>query len=112
MEKSRILLTFAVPTFLFIVVSVPLVFNKIPSNSLYGIRIPKTLSSPDLWFKANHYAGKCFLIAGLCSVVGYFCLFLNKEKLSIDSLNSVAFFLFILPNIVALVKSLFYIKNL
>jgi hypothetical protein len=42
---------------LFILISLPLVLEKIPMNRLYGFRIEKAFSSEENWFKINHYGG-------------------------------------------------------
>lgn len=48
-----------------IVLSIPLIFEKIPPNSLYGFRTPKTRYDADIWYQANKFAGKTIFLAGL-----------------------------------------------
>lgn len=43
---------------LFILISVPLVLNKIPMNSFYGFRIPKAFRSEADWYAINEYGGR------------------------------------------------------
>lgn len=43
---------------LFIVISLPLVLEKIPMNSLYGVRFKKSYESEENWYKINRYGGK------------------------------------------------------
>jgi hypothetical protein len=42
---------------LFILISIPLVLEKIPMNRLYGFRVQKAFSSDENWFKINRYGG-------------------------------------------------------
>ena len=44
-------------------VAVPMVLGRVPPNSAYGYRTPKTLSSERIWYPANRFAGWAFLIA-------------------------------------------------
>jgi len=46
------------------VLAVPLALGMVPPNGLYGFRTPKTLSSPDIWYPANRFAGWLMIAAG------------------------------------------------
>lgn len=50
---------------LVILVSVPLIFQLIPRNRLYGFRIPRTLESDAVWYPANKMAGILLVVAGV-----------------------------------------------
>lgn len=50
---------------LMILLSLPMIFRRVPPNPLYGFRTRATLSDPDLWYAANAYAGKWLLADGL-----------------------------------------------
>ncbi|HKV55306.1 MAG TPA: SdpI family protein [Candidatus Binataceae bacterium] len=52
-----------------IVVSIPLILERVGPNRYYGFRTPKTLSSPEIWYAANSVAGKDLLIAGVVVVL-------------------------------------------
>jgi uncharacterized membrane protein len=58
-----LLLTLAVPVVL-ILVAIPLILEKIPRNPLYGFRTAYTMSSDEVWFRANKISGVALLIAG------------------------------------------------
>ena len=49
-------------------VSVPMILGKVPPNSVYGFRTPKTLSSQDVWYPANRAAGWLMLVAAVISI--------------------------------------------
>jgi hypothetical protein len=55
-----------------IVLSVPLIFGKIPMNRVYGIRVRKAFASLSNWYAINAYGGKVFLGFGLfLALFGY-----------------------------------------
>jgi hypothetical protein len=39
-------------------ISVPLVYNKIPMNHIYGIRFKQSFESQEKWYKINAYGGR------------------------------------------------------
>ena len=40
------------------IISLPLVYRKVPMNSLYGIRIPAAFESEERWYDINAYGGR------------------------------------------------------
>jgi hypothetical protein len=74
--------------------SVPLILQKISPNGVYGFRIPATLNNPDLWYKANAYAGRRFLVVGLGTAVGAIILyFTSPSDVYIYALSCLGLFL-------------------
>jgi SdpI/YfhL protein family len=55
---------FLVDGLLFAAIGVPLALDKVPPNSWYGFRTPKTLSDPDIWYAINRSSGIDLMIAG------------------------------------------------
>lgn len=49
---------------LLIALSVPLILGKVPRNGIYGFRTPYTLSSDQVWYRANKIAGIALAVAG------------------------------------------------
>ncbi|MEN6319819.1 MAG: SdpI family protein [Syntrophaceae bacterium] len=47
----------------FVVISLPLIFRKVPRNPVYGYRTRATLQNDALWYDANAYFGRWFLAA-------------------------------------------------
>ena len=43
--------------------SMPLILKLVPPNGFYGFRTPVTMSSRDVWYPANAFAGWALLIA-------------------------------------------------
>ncbi len=56
---------FFIPSALIALLSLPLVFGWIPRQSFYGARTAKTLSSNEIWYPANRFAG-ITLVASSC----------------------------------------------
>lgn len=56
--------------FLFIVLSVPLIQERVPPNSSYGFRTAKSLSDPKIWYAINRISGVDLLIAGVLITLG------------------------------------------
>lgn len=50
---------------LYIGISIPLIMGKVPPNAYYGFRTAKTMSNPDIWYKANAYSGWALLVSGV-----------------------------------------------
>nr|MBU1328460.1 SdpI family protein [Candidatus Omnitrophota bacterium] len=97
---------------LLIIISIPLIVNKIPPNCLYGFRLRKTLSDKGIWYKANRYGGTCLVMSGLIALIGCIVLLLYKDKLSFGMINGLSLELLIIPVIVSLILTLVYIKRL
>lgn len=63
-------LLFAGVGVLFIVLSVPLIQERVPPNSTYGFRTAKSLSDPKIWYVINRISGCDLLIAGALITLG------------------------------------------
>ena len=46
----------------FIIIALPLIFGKIPMNSIYGFRFSKAFESDELWYRINAFGGKQLLL--------------------------------------------------
>ena len=97
---------------LFIGISIPLVMEKIKPNQLYGFRTPKTLTDERVWYKANKYMGKDFVI------FGFFIILYNLAVLILPK-NFLSYLLFpgniiilIAGTALVLIRSLLYLKKL
>ena len=54
---------FLIPSVIFFILSIPLILGLVPPNRGYGIRTPKTLSRPGLWYSANRFGGWALLVS-------------------------------------------------
>ena len=71
-----VLITDMVISVLLIVVAVPLLKNRVAPNGAYGVRIPKSLASPENWYVINRYGAKQLILWSgaslLAAIVGFF----------------------------------------
>jgi uncharacterized membrane protein len=67
-----------------IAVSLPLVFNLIPPNWLYGFRTARTMSSEEVWYPANRVAGMAMAFAG---VVWLLAAFLSASEVRVITIG-------------------------
>ena len=110
--KLKPIISSILSALLFIIISIPLIINKIPPNCLYGFRLRKTLSDKGIWYKGNKYGGICLAVSGLITLIGCVALLLNKDKLSFDIINGLNLGLLFIPIIVSVTLTLIYIKRL
>ena len=54
---------------LFIVAGLPLARNMIPPNHWGGVRLRKTLSDERIWYLANSYCGRAYVLHGSIIIV-------------------------------------------
>ncbi len=47
------------------IIALPLYFEKIPPNGLYGFRVKKTMENPDIWYPVNKYSSRWLIAAGI-----------------------------------------------
>ncbi|MCK4902453.1 MAG: SdpI family protein [Thermoplasmatales archaeon] len=111
-DSLLITLIFIIAGTLEIIQAIPLIQEKIKRNKLYGFRTPKTLSSDEIWYKANKYVGKDFVFSGIILVVGSLFLLLFKESISIEEIVWIELILVFLPLAILLIKGFNYLKSL
>jgi len=70
MQTQTVLLVVCALLFL---LTLPLVFRLVPPNRIYGFRTQKTLSSRDIWYRANVFAGYALMIAAAVTAVIISC---------------------------------------
>ena len=70
------LITICVLYAVFCVVSLPLIFRKVPRNPIYGYRTRATLSDDELWYEANAYFGRWFVVTSLVAAVAAVTMYL------------------------------------
>jgi hypothetical protein len=86
--------------------SIPMILGKVPPNRLYGFRTRLTLSSPDVWYPANRFAGRALTVGALVSLAG---LQLLPDAFLANPLVSLA--VFVVPLVAAMLASLAYVRR-
>jgi uncharacterized membrane protein len=73
MNLKLALIAYVLPG-LAIVFGTPMAFGLIPPNRFFGFRTRKTLSSADVWYRANRISGLSLVVAGIAAL-GHNALF-------------------------------------
>lgn len=71
--------------------ALPLLFNRVQRNSLYGFRTKLTLSSDEIWYPANRYVAKTVIAWGIINTL------IGLLTLCFQPLSSTLQFLLIAP---------------
>ena len=104
---------FFIPSALIALLSLPLIFGWIPRQSFYGVRTPKTLSSDDIWYPANRFAGGVLLV---CSCIYFAVAWTLPDASTVTNVGLVIWFLhlgaFVLPLILSLLLIRSFIQTL
>jgi uncharacterized membrane protein len=100
-------ISFLIPCVIIAVVSIPLILNVVPPNNIYGFRTRQTLSNPELWFRANRFAGWALFIAAVASAAVFL---VAPEYASGRSLEGL--FIFVTPLIFAVALSFAYVRRI
>ena len=101
------MIPYLVPCAIVAVASVPLILGVVPPNSFYGFRTRKTLASPELWFRANRFAGLALFIAALVSTAVYLAV---PEYASGRSLAGLG--ILVVPLVAAVASSVVYVGRI
>jgi uncharacterized membrane protein len=62
-------LLFAGLSVLLVLVSLPLLFRRIPPNAFYGLRVPATYADEWVWYEANALTGRDMVALGVLLIV-------------------------------------------
>lgn len=64
--------------------AIPLIRGKIPMNDIYGVRIPKSFTSEENWYKINTFGGKIMIafLALPLIIFGIVCVFLSFSSVN------------------------------
>jgi hypothetical protein len=91
--------------------SVPLILQKIPPNSLYGFRIRSTMEDPRLWYQINAFAGRRLLVVGLGTALGSIILFYTTSQ-NIDTYAMSCLGVFLALFLWAVISSFIHLRNI
>lgn len=96
---------------LFIAISLPLFFRKVPRNVVYGFRTRKTLSDDEIWYEANAYFASRFIVATLASTAAFLWFFYSVQ-VEPQSFVVVPVIAIGLPVVIAGVLSTHFVRSL
>jgi len=95
-----------------IIMGIPLLLQRIKPNVIYGFRTPKTRSSDEIWYKANKYFGRAFLIAGIIVTICSLFLLLYKSTFSVIEISWIGILILTIPLAAIVTRSFVYLKKL
>lgn len=98
-------------SFLLAMLSIPIIFEKIKPNPLYGFRVSQTLENPRLWYATNKHFGKRLLAVAIFEALGSVGLYW-VPGISIDAYAIGCLLVFMLVFPLALVQSWLYLKSI
>ena len=95
-----------------VVLGIPMALRLVPPNRFYGYRTRKTLSSADIWYRANRVSGWSLAIAGIAAL-GHNVLF-QRDHASWPSATQQLFMTVATALLIfgALAFSAFYVRKL
>lgn len=97
--------------FIFIIISIPLVLRKVPRNVVYGFRIKATLEDDFIWYEANAYFGRLFIISSIVSALLILFLYFSEIVPECYFLN-VSIAVMVVPSMIPVALTFRYIKFL
>ena len=63
------------------ILSIPLIFRRVPMNPFYGIRFPESYKSDKSWYAINEFGGKALFLASLPILIsGLWACFANPRN--------------------------------
>jgi len=118
-EKEQLLvklitsITFLLVGLVFIGLSIPLLYKKIKPNYWYGFRTQKTLSSEEIWYKANKYMAKdCIILGSLMVLYNLILLVLPINTLTLFFVCPGNPIFLVAGTVIIFIRSLFYLRKL
>jgi len=112
MDTYSLILIFILAGSMEIILGLPLLFEKIKPNWIYGFRTSKTMSDKDIWYKSNKYLGRDFIIIGIFLIIGSSFLLLPGFNFSLEEIAYIELFLTLIPIIFVLIRGFSYLKKL
>ena len=107
----KALITILVCNVVFVIIAVPLILRKVPRNVVYGFRTRATLSNDFVWYEANAYFGRLFLLSNLVSALLIVFLYFSELVPECYFLN-VSIAVLVVPSIIPVLLTLRYIKTI
>ena len=106
----KTLITVLICNFIFVMIAVPLALRKVPKNVIYGFRIKATLENDFVWYEANAYFGKVFIIGNMVCALLILILYFSDVVPSQNFVN-IGMAILIIPALVAALLTFRTIKT-
>jgi len=96
---------------LLVVLALPLYFEKIPPNGLYGFRVRKTMEDPLVWYPVNKYSSRWLMATGIITALAALFLY-QLPGISLDVYALACLSIFIPVFTTGLIFSLRFMNSL
>ena len=105
------LVTILVCDLIFAIIAIPLILRKVPRNVVYGFRTRSTLENDFIWYEANAYFGRLFLISSFISALLIVSLYFSN-LVSVQNFLKASIAVLVVPPLVAVLLTLRYIRSI
>jgi uncharacterized membrane protein len=95
-----------------IILGLPLLFNKIKPNWLYGFRLPSTVSNEKIWYKVNHFFGRDMIISGIIVIQMSFIFMLFNFNLLITEILIILIAVLNISLVTIIVRAYLFLKTI
>ncbi len=95
-----------------IIISLPLLFEKVKPNPIYGFRIRKTLENEAIWYAVNKHFAKRLLVSGACQLAACVGLYFLVPSLSVDAYSLIVLAVFAVSFTAGMIQSWKYMNSL
>jgi len=96
---------------LLVILSLPLIAEKVRPNPYYGFRVSQTIDDPTVWYAVNKYAGKRLFWTGIIYVLSAIGLSLIPN-LSVDAYALTCLAIFVFAFTVAMIQSIRFMNTM
>ena len=105
------LVTILVCDLIFAIIAIPLILRKVPRNVVYGFRTRSTLENDFVWYEANAYFGRAFLISSFISALLIISLYFSN-LVSVQIFLKASIAVLVVPPLVAVLLTLRFIRSI
>ncbi len=110
MAKQNFLYLWLGTGLLIILIAIPLILRRIPPNGFYGVRVPKTLNNPDIWYPVNHFCGWTLLWSGIIASIVSVALFFVTE-FAVEAYSNICAIVVCSLLVISCISSLVYLRR-
>lgn len=111
-DSTIIFLVFTICGLSEIIQGVPLMYEKIKPNWLYGFRIPGTVENKKVWYPVNRHLGKGLVIAGFILIIITLFLYTIDLGLLFFEKTLVLLLILIISLAIVIISSFYYYRKL
>jgi hypothetical protein len=106
-----LLLVFVGLGILSIIISLPLIDEKVKPNLFYGFRVRATLENPKVWYAANKYFARRLLLTGVVQIIAAIGLY-AIPNISVDAYVMGVLGIFAIAFTIGMIQSFQYLKSI